>query len=152
MRPSDPNSFPRRLQIATTPTKTSQRKLPPFPPKTHLTTTTTTNKIHSPAGPFPELYALPGLDLSAFIHVKYAWTPLTPPQIRNFHIVSRNLQLSIANNIRYHGDQKLPDKGFDKKVGRMEYWIHPIPSRRCVLPFFYTNHFLFARVGDDMDR
>ncbi|KAI4267433.1 MAG: hypothetical protein LQ337_008352 [Flavoplaca oasis] len=83
-----------------------------------------------PAPPFPELYALLHLDTSAFIHIKYVWSPLTPLQIHTYHILARNLQTSLANTIRGHGDIKLPDKGVAKELERLEYRIYPVPSRR----------------------
>ncbi|KAI4223768.1 MAG: hypothetical protein L6R36_005168 [Xanthoria steineri] len=98
----------------------------PFPPDRHHHV----QQTNSPAAPFPELYALPGIDVTAFIHVKYVWDPLTVAQIGTFHMLTRNLQLTIRNTMRYHGDQKLPVEGFARKGGGLEYRIHPVPSRR----------------------
>lgn len=114
----------------------------PFPPDRHHHV----QQTNSPAAPFPELYALPGIDVTAFIHVKYVWDPLTVAQIGTFHMLTRNLQLTIRNTMRYHGDQKLPVKGFARKGGGLEYRIHPVPSRRCVVSPFRPHHFLFLRM------
>ncbi|KAL8652662.1 MAG: hypothetical protein Q9226_004174, partial [Calogaya cf. arnoldii] len=106
-----------------------------------------------PAPPFPELYTLPDIDTSAFIHVKYAWQPLTTLQTANFHLLTRMLQITLANTIRYHADEKLPDEGFYKKVQRLEYGIHPIPRRRYEVRLSVAQaairgvSFLFRRYG-----
>ncbi|KAI4098510.1 MAG: hypothetical protein LQ339_006388 [Xanthoria mediterranea] len=102
----------------------------PLPIPENPSNCTSNHTLTTPAAPFPELYALPGIDVTAFIHVKHVWDPLTVAQIGTFHMVTRNLQLTIRNTMRYHGDQKLPVKGFARKGGGLEYRIHPVPSRR----------------------
>ncbi|KAL8733571.1 MAG: hypothetical protein Q9166_001979 [cf. Caloplaca sp. 2 TL-2023] len=74
-----------------------------------------------------ELYALPGVEHSTFIHVKFVWGPINP---QKYLAVAQNLQLSIATFIRYHTNQPLPNDGISQSVGKVDLIVKPAPERR----------------------
>ncbi|KAL8682259.1 MAG: hypothetical protein Q9224_006793, partial [Gallowayella concinna] len=80
-----------------------------------------------PNPPFPEIYVLTGVDHRAFIHIRHVFGSI---KAARFTVVTQRLRLTLANLIRYQGDQVVPPKGLEKEFERLELFVQPNPYKR----------------------